>query len=257
MSTTVIAHRGASGEAPENTLAAFRLAWIQGADGVEMDVHLSGDGQVLVHHDADTRRTAGVDLTLAETPAEQLRRLDVGSWKAPCFHGERIPTLAEVLVLNPAGTALVELKTGPEIAEPLAMVLEAFPTTPVRLISFHLHTLLACRAQMPARPCYLVSADELTTGGHPYHPPELIDLALRQGLNGLDPQYTGIDEDFARAVREAGLELYTWTVNAADAAQRLAAWGLHGLTSDYPARLLAALGRRPDRTAPGRADQSG
>jgi len=245
MNTAVIAHRGASGEAPENTLAAFGLAWQQGADGVEMDIHLSADAEVLVHHDASTRRTAGVELVLADTSAGRLLQLDVGSWKAPRFHAERIPTLDEVLALNPAGLALVELKTGPRIAEPLAAVLSNFPDTPVRLISFYLETLLACRVALPERPCYLISGAVIGNDGRPYHSRDLIEQALRHDLAGLDPEYTGIDAAFAAAVREAGLELYTWTVNDPDVARRLGSWGLQGLTGDYPARLLGALGRLP------------
>lgn len=243
MSSLVIAHRGASGEAPENTLAAFRLAWSQGADGIEMDVRLSGDGEVLVHHDADTRRTGDEALDIASTPAHRLRQLDVGSWKATRFRGEQIPTLWEVLALNPQGLALVELKTGPEIVEPLAGVLEAFPGCPVRLISFHRETLQACREALPAYPSYLITESLIDAGGKPYHSPGLIDEALRLGFQGLDPQYTGIDQGFASAVAEAGLDLFTWTVNDAAAACRLASWNLQGITGNYPDRLLAALGR--------------
>jgi len=239
----VIAHRGASGEAPENTLAAFDLAWALGADGIEMDVHLSADGQVMVHHDASTKRCAGVDRVLAETPAAILQELDVGCWKDPKFQGERIPTLDQVLALKPDGLCLVELKTGPAIVPSLAKVLNRWSDTPVRLISFHRDTLQACRDHLPQRPCLFLSEPCHDTAGSAYHPLELVDMALQDGFAGLDPQYTGINADFVRHTLNAGLELYTWTVNDPQVAQQLSAWGVQGITGDYPGQLLAALGR--------------
>ena len=76
----LIAHRGGSREAPENTLAAFHQAWQQGADGIEADFRLTRDGRVVCLHDAGTGRTAGIDIAVAEATFAELRRLDVGSW---------------------------------------------------------------------------------------------------------------------------------------------------------------------------------
>ena len=93
----ITAHRGASHDAPENTLAAFRLAWDQNADAIEGDFRLSADGEIVCIHDADTRRTCGVQLVVAETPFTSLRDLDYGRWKAEASTGEPSPTRAEVL----------------------------------------------------------------------------------------------------------------------------------------------------------------
>src|SRR5512138_1004030 len=98
----VLGHRGASADAPENTLAAFRLAVDQGADGVELDVWRCATGEVVVHHDADTRRTAGERVRIDRATWAELRALDVGAWKGAPFRGERIPTLAEVLEAAPS-----------------------------------------------------------------------------------------------------------------------------------------------------------
>src|SRR5512138_815337 len=87
----VLGHRGASADAPENTLAAFRLALEQGADGVELDVWRCRTGEVVVLHDEDTRRVAGSPLRVREATLAELRALDVGAWKGPGFRGERIP----------------------------------------------------------------------------------------------------------------------------------------------------------------------
>src|ERR1043166_6151700 len=95
----IIAHRGASHEAPENTLAAVQLAWEQGADAVEIDVHQSRDEHIIVIHDAHTRKTAGVMRRVRSQTLEEPTALDVGRWKHRRWAGQRIPTLAQVLDL--------------------------------------------------------------------------------------------------------------------------------------------------------------
>src|SRR5438477_1876233 len=92
----IVAHRGESADAPENTLAAFRLAWERHDDAIELDVHLTADGQLIVCHDPDTRRTTGVKKVIKETPLAELRELDAGRWKGPQWAGEKLPTLDEV-----------------------------------------------------------------------------------------------------------------------------------------------------------------
>src|SRR5882757_4224835 len=107
----IIAHRGASFEAPENTLAAYRLAWQQNADGAEGDFQLTRDGRIVCIHDLTTGRTADANRVVAQSTFEELRRLDVGMWKHPRFAGERIPTLDEILALLPAGNLFfIEIK---------------------------------------------------------------------------------------------------------------------------------------------------
>jgi len=83
----IVAHRGASWDAPENTVAAWRLAWEQGADAAELDTYLTKDGKMVVLHDGSTQRTTGVDLRVAETTLAELRALDAGKWKGEQFAG--------------------------------------------------------------------------------------------------------------------------------------------------------------------------
>ena len=111
----IIAHRGASYLAPENTMSSVLLGWEKQAD-VEVDVHLSEDGHVVVIHDASTKHITGMDLEVKGTTLEELRELDFGSHKGPEFTGERIPLLSEVLATIPPGRKLyVEIKCGKEI----------------------------------------------------------------------------------------------------------------------------------------------
>src|SRR5690606_25591938 len=90
---TYIAHRGASYDAPENTVTAAKLAWEQGADAVECDIHLSKDNRIMVIHDKDTKRTCSnkKNLSIADSPSTLLRDLDAGSWKDKKYKGEKIP----------------------------------------------------------------------------------------------------------------------------------------------------------------------
>src|SRR5438552_9814499 len=111
----IIAHRGASHDAPENTLASVNLAWRQHADAVEIDVQFSKDGKLVVIHDNSTRRTGRVNKKVSEQTLSELRRLDVGRWRGRTWSGQRIPTLDEVLATVPHGKRLyVELKCGPD-----------------------------------------------------------------------------------------------------------------------------------------------
>src|SRR3954452_15936878 len=119
----IIGHRGASYDAPENTIAAYKLAIEQGADGFEGDYWLTAGGQILDLHDKDTKRVAGKKLVVTTAPFKQLRALDIGSWKDTKWHAERMPTLDEVLAIVPAGKKVfLELKSGPELAVPMAKV---------------------------------------------------------------------------------------------------------------------------------------
>ena len=108
----IVAHRGASADAPENTRAAIALAWQQNADAAEIDIQLSGDGEIVVIHDANTRRTTGVDGAVMRLTLAELQKLDAGQWKGRQFAGETIPTLDEILAMIPAGKRLfIELKS--------------------------------------------------------------------------------------------------------------------------------------------------
>src|SRR5690242_8830167 len=93
----LVGHRGASHDAPENTVASFREAWRQGADAAELDVHLTKDGRLVVIHDGDAKRTTGSPLKVREATLAELRRLDAGAWKGARYAGEKLPTLAEML----------------------------------------------------------------------------------------------------------------------------------------------------------------
>ncbi|HEY4744830.1 MAG TPA: glycerophosphodiester phosphodiesterase family protein, partial [Desulfuromonadaceae bacterium] len=148
----IIGHRGASRDAPENTLAAFRLAWAQGADGIEADFRLTRDGRIVCIHDPTTGRTAGTDIGVAASTLEELRRLDVGAWKGQEWAGAAIPTIEEVLgQLPPGKRLLIELKSGPEIVPVLRDLLARSTVDPAGLsiLAFDENVVVASRQMLP------------------------------------------------------------------------------------------------------------
>ena len=234
----IIAHRGASYDAPENTLASVNLAWQRRADGVEVDVHLAKDDRVVVIHDKTTNRTAGEGGPVREQTLRELKALDVGSWKGQQWAGEPIPTLAEVLETVPPGRKLyVEIKTGKEILVPLQRVLRQSDVPPrqVVLIGFGRETMAAAKELLPAHTVLWLSGMRREDGRWMPSADELIRKAKEAQVDGLDVQATeGLDRAFAEKVEAAGLSLYVWTVNDPAVARRMQRIGAEGITTDRP-----------------------
>lgn len=245
--TEIVAHRGFSARAPENTVAAFDLAWQNDTDACELDLYLTADGEIVVIHDKDTRRTTGVAKVVADSTLAELRALDAGSWKDALYRGERIPTLAECLATMPHGEKrfFLEIKCGPEVVPVLARELESWKPRSAQLciIAFDRAVARESKAAMPWLKVYRLSA-ELEKGEKkiPVDLTTLIDETKSDRLDGLD---LGIkwkwDAAMVRQIRAAGLEVYVWTVNRLDDARRLAALGVDGITTDDPVMLRAAL----------------
>ena len=236
--TRIFGHRGSSGEAPENTLAAFRKALEAGADGVELDLHGSRDGYPVVIHDPTLDRTTNGNGTVAEAPLEELRKLDAGAWFASEFVGERLPEFGEVLEwFRPTtATLCVELKTG-EPAVPgwleraLQMIQGAAMETRVILSSFNVETMGEIRRGAPALTCALLVRSETA---QPWLEAE------RLGMQGLHPPAAICDERLMRESRARDLAVRPFTVNTEKEAARLFALGVEAIITDVPAKLLAA-----------------
>jgi glycerophosphoryl diester phosphodiesterase len=241
-----IGHRGASHDAPENTLAAFRLGWQQ-TEACELDIHLTQDGQIVVSHDSTTLRTTGVELKIAERALAELRALDAGKWKGPSWAGEKLPTLAEVLALQPDRKRLfIEIKCGAEILPELGRVLRAAGKRPgqIVLIGFKLATLQQAKKLFPDTPVLLLAGLKKNTP-----PPQLADLiakARAAGLDGLDLDYRlPIDATWVKTALEAKLQFYVWTVDDPTVAQKLVAAGVKGITTNRPQWLREQLAAAP------------
>lgn len=243
----IIAHRGASHDAPENTLASFKLGWAQQADGVELDIWLTKDGKILCLHDADTKRTTGVAKKVAESTLAELRELDAGTWKDARWKGERLPTLTEALAAIPAGKRLViEVKCGPEVLPELARDLQAAgkPDSQLVIISFKHDVCAQAKKLFPKIPVLFLASfkQDKATGAWTPTAAQLIQQAKSAGLDGLNLSFKGpLDAAFIRQVHAAGLKFYVWTVNDAAIARRLLADGADGITTDRPGWLREEL----------------
>jgi len=245
----IIAHRGASHNAPENTVAAATRGFAQGADAVECDIRLSKDGRIVVLHDDTTQRTTGVKGVVKEMMFDELRALDAGRAKDPAFAGEKIPTLDEMLAAVPAGKRLViEIKCDAAVVPELQAALARAGRKPgeIQVIAFSDKTLQAAHRALPQHAALLLSGYEHDPkSGKP--PPDLDDLIRRGKAGGfdglsLDARWP-LDADAVKKVHDAGLRLYVWTVDDAALAQKLAAAGVDGITTNRPGWLRGELAK--------------
>ena len=240
----IIAHRGASAVAPENTLAAVRTAWEMDADAVEVDVHLTADGHAVVIHDDRTRRTTGVDLRVAKSTLAQLQSLDAGSFKGARWARERIPALREVLAAVPPGKRVVlELKAGPELLGPLEKDLAAagesgaLQLAQVVLIAFDRKLAVSAKARLPHIPVLWLG--DPRRRGVRLRPSKVVrrmaERARELDLDGLDLfAHRCLNARLVEEIHALGLRLFVWTVDRPKVCARLLRAGVDGITTNRP-----------------------
>jgi len=225
----IIAHRGVPYAAPENTLASARLAWERGADAVEIDVHQTRDGQIVVIHDSSTIRVAAVNKFIRHTDYDELKKIDVGSHFSSRFSGERIPLLAEVLEILPSGKNIyAEIKSDSTLLPEMARVIrKSGREENVRIISFRKQVLQQAKQLIPGVPCYLLLL----------HVPQKGRSALMKelehlGLDGVDLFHAAVTPGLVSELSNNGFACITWTVNSFAAARRLIEAGVTGITTN-------------------------
>ncbi|MDB4867429.1 MAG: glycerophosphodiester phosphodiesterase [Cohnella sp.] len=235
-----VAHRGWSGRAPENTLAAFRLAMSEPAvQWIELDVHLSSDRIPVVIHDPTLKRTTGMQGRVSEFTAEQLRRMDAGSWFHPSFAKEGIPTLDETLAIT-AGRCRLNVEIKGEDSLPADIVERTLDVIRSRsmeydvvLTSFRTEVLTAVKEQDSSIRTGLIIDD---------FPPDLIPTLQSLGVSFLSIGFRHLTRDLLLQAEDAGIEVMAWTVNQPGDLKRL----VHRperimICSNYPDRWLAAV----------------
>ena len=233
------AHRGASHDAPENTLPAFNLAWEKGADGIEGDFYLTSDGHVVCIHDATTKRTGDKDLKVSTSTLAELRTVDVGSWKDPKWAGTKIPTLQEVIATIPKGKYIhVEIKVGVEIVEPIAKILEESSLTSdqIIIICFNKEVVAAAKKRLPdCRVLWLASIKDEGPSAE-----EVLAVLKSTGADGVGTSANAsvIDKEYVRTVQDGGrFKFNVWTVNSGGLAMHFMETGLEAISTDRPAYL--------------------
>jgi glycerophosphoryl diester phosphodiesterase len=230
----VYAHRGANNAAPENTLAAFCLAKQQGADGIEMDVKLTADGEVVVMHDQTVDRTTDGHGRLRNFRLADLRRLDAGSWFDAEFHGEKVPTLAEIfetlkdgilydIELTNYGTPFDNL-----LEKVLALVQKHGLEENVMVSSFFPTNISQFRRLAPEIPGGLIALRG-------------VPGSLSRSIVGrwfapwaVIPVYLDLTQAYIRTQRALRRKVIPWTVNEPADMRRLVSWGVDGLITDLP-----------------------
>lgn len=235
MPPLVIAHRGASGTCPENTLAAFRHAQALGADMIELDVQLARDGNVVVIHDWTLDRTTDGSGPVGARSLAELRALDAGAWFASAFGGERIPTLAEVLaeVRIPVNVELKPLGDDGLEAAALAVVEMAGALPRVVFSSFELAALERLRAR--SRAASLAVLWETDSMEEAIRHMERVDArALHLRKDAATPSALG-------AAARRAIPVRVWTVNEPNDFARLASARVDGVFTDFPERFLHQL----------------
>jgi glycerophosphoryl diester phosphodiesterase len=231
----VLGHRGARHAAPENTLAAFELARREGADGVELDVRLDRDAQVIVLHDPTLARvTQGAEARHAEDiSSPELARLDVGE-------GERVPLLADVLDwARLAGQRVnIELKSDVRhralLLDRVARVVNRAPLPELIFSSFHPYFVWWLGRRLPTLPrAWLVHDKQRLLK----YAPGVVQL----GAHALHPQHTLVTQERVVRMKARGLLVNVWTVNEPSRAAELARLGVDAIISDNPGQILRAI----------------
>ena len=242
----ITGHRGASSVAPENTLAAFNKAWEVGCDAIEGDFRLTADGKIVCIHDSNTQRTTGIDKVVSKTSLRSLQALDCGAWKNVRYAGETCPTLGQVLLtVPPHGQLFIELKTGPEIVEPLAECLQnsSLPTSQITLITFDENTAKKCRTTFPNIRIHWLTYFQHRKDQTPTWVPSAEQIAStleRIGADGvgLQAHRDAVTKSFLSQLRNEGVtEFHVWTVDDPDDAIFFIREGAFAITTNTPAQL--------------------
>lgn len=232
MRPLVIAHRGASGTRPENTLAAFRHALALGADMIELDVQLTRDGEVVVIHDTSLDRTTDGQGPVAARSLAELQRLDAGTWFGSTCRGERVPTLAQVLADIPLPVN-VELKPAGEDgleARALTVVGAAGAMGRVVFSSFEEDALVRLREKSGDATIAVLWESEMISLAH--------ERMERVAATALHLRKDAATPRTLASLGSLGIVVRVWTVNDQAEMDRLAAAGVGGVFTDFPERFL-------------------
>lgn len=232
--TLVIAHRGASGQRPENTLPAYALAVEQRADMIEIDLHRTRDGAVVITHDESLEGLGGRG-EIADATLEEVRVLDAGE-------GERVPLLDEVLdafgAAIPFNLELKQATSGPYPG------LEDLALEAVRARGLLERTLFSCfEPRVLARLRELEPEARVALLVSPRSAADAVARAGALGAEALNPWFGLVTEALLAEAHGAGLAVHPYTVDAEADLERLCGWGVDGIFTNHPARLLRLLGR--------------
>ncbi len=233
----IVAHRGASKDAPENTLEAFRLAWLQNADAIEGDFRLTKDDQIVCMHDENTLRTCGEKLIVSESSYSELCRLDA-SFQFDNIPSQSVPLLSDVFKTVPDNKAVyIEVKCGPEIVPALitAIINSNLRKEQISIIAFDAIVIKALKSVAPH-----IKANLLYDVALPVDSSELLDRLKNTKADGLGSNNMN-SKELIDVITQAGFEYHSWTVDDYKTAKKLLEWGVNSITTNRPGYLKQQL----------------
>lgn len=244
---TVVAHRGASAEAPENTLAAVRRAIARDADLVEVDVQRTKDGELVLLHDTTLKRTTNVRQVfprrapwlVSDFTADEIARLDAGGWHSAPFAGERVPTLTQLVeVLRPSRTGLLlEMKAvalHPGLATDVAHALRAVPGYVEEAVAAERLVVQAFDHDAVRKHKNLEPSVPVGVLGTPLR----ADLgALATWADQVNPVHWSVRRSYVETIHRHGMRCQVWTVNRPDQMRRAVSLGVDGVITNHPGAL--------------------
>lgn len=244
LAVEIIAHRGASFDAPENTVASARLGWEQRADAVEIDIHAAPAGLIVIH-DETTNRTTNRRGRVETLTEEERTACDAGAWKGKKFAGEKLPLLEDVMAALPKdGRLVIEIKTSAALVLlPEKITKSGLSPKQFMIIAFDSDVAAGAKKALPQCKVLRLASYEPRKASHKID--DLIELSREAGLDGLNlSRKWPIDAAFVKRVHDAGLSLYVWTVDDAALARRLRNAGVDGITTNRPGWLRERLEER-------------
>ncbi len=235
----LVAHRGSSGTAPENTMAAFRKAIAAGADMIELDVRMTRDYHLVVLHDSTVRRTTNGSGAACGMTLQELKSLDAGSWYGPRFRGERVPTLREVMEMLPSHVGLnIEVKTDGDprpdraLEESLVLIIrEQGMTSRVLVSSFDHGHLRRMHALDPSVPLGILYVPVRDIGRSPSR------LARRCGATAFICSRTQVRKRHVDDAHGHGIVVGVYGVSTPEHYRRMRSFGIDAIVTDYPERI--------------------
>ena len=235
----IFAHRGFSGKYPENTMLAFQKAVEIGVDGIELDVHLTKDNEIVIIHDEDIKRTCDGEGLVKDMTLEELRKFDASASFRGVYGFCGIPTLREYfeLVEDTAIITNIELKTGvyeyPTIEKRVIdMVREFGLSDRIIFSSFNHFTVKRCEKIAPEIKRGFLTGDWLYDFGK---------YTAERNVQCCHPWHISLSEETVKEMHEAGCEINTWTVNEYEDIRKLSAWGVDSLIGNFPDRMIEVL----------------
>jgi glycerophosphoryl diester phosphodiesterase len=245
----ILAHRGLSGLAPENTLTAFKWAVAIGADSTECDVYRTSDGVLVLSHDRNTKRTTGHDADITKMTFEEVRKLDAGSWKGKQFAGEQIPTLEEYLNIlkGTKCTPVIEIKQSGTEKDIVELLAKLDMTEDVFIVSFISKSLAEIKRLEPRLKfvhTFGWKVEGSAESNAETFATKLIEEANKVGTNSVSLHYVMVSKKLIDILHEKGFYIWAWTVNDVSRMNILLDWNLDNICSDRADILLEVIKQR-------------